>query len=257
MSNRFWEKGNVASQCVFKSCTKRSVAVFHQLQETLNWPPIVFKVTPFTSADHSFSRCEEIATSKQQLFVCAETSVEKLTPRIQQHSCQCQKTASENLAAENVGPRCHFHPQFSVTTVTSCCGPHHPIRLGTKYLADSRMGDTAVLFQAFQAPACVRSCWHRKTATDAFLSEFFKNYKECVKTLADESCVDALYKEIVSYPEMDGINILTDDARHGTTEEELQIHGRRLHWRRKLHGVLRVETVTPGLMCHVLRSMNC
>ena len=42
-------------------------------------------------ADCSFSLCEEIATSKQQLFVCAESSVDKLTEQIQQHSCLCQR----------------------------------------------------------------------------------------------------------------------------------------------------------------------
>ncbi|XP_076437044.1 uncharacterized protein LOC143276438 [Babylonia areolata] len=44
---------------------------------------------------------------------------------------------------------------------------------------------------------------------------FFKPYSACVKSLAEESCHDALLEEIPQYPDMDGINILTD-ARHAT-----------------------------------------
>ena len=64
---------------------------------------------------------------------------------------------------------------------------------------------------------------------------------ECVKTLADESCKDALYEEIVSYPEMDGINILTD-ARHGTRRNSRYTGA--VCTGTEIHKVLRIEAVT-------------
>ena len=248
-SIRFWEKGNVVSLSVClqklhlkKCCSFSSVARNIKLAANRVQGDAVHSV-----ADCSFSRCEEIATSKQQLFVCAETSVDKLTPRIQQHSCQCQRPLQRTLPCS----------PFSVTTVTSCCGPYYPIWEPSTWLT-AEWVTRLFYFRHFalSVPACVRSCWHRKTATDAFLSEFFENYKECVKTLADESCVDALYEEIVSCPEMDGINILTDDARHGTrrnskyTDTVVCIGA-------ESYTECYVSKPSQELMCLVLRSMNC
>ena len=78
--------------------------------------------------------------------------------------------------------------------------------------------------------------------SDAYLSEFFENYKECVKTLADESCVDVLYEEIVAYPEMDG-NILTD-AWHGTRRNSKYTDVVCIV--AESHKVLRIETITTA-----------
>ena len=50
---------------------------------------------------------------------------------------------------------------------------------------------------------------------NTYLNTFFESYSECVKALAKESTRDALLEEIVTYEDMDGINILTD-ARHAT-----------------------------------------
>ena len=50
---------------------------------------------------------------------------------------------------------------------------------------------------------------------DTYLNTFFESYSECVKAQAKESTRDALLEEIVTYEDMDGINILTD-ARHAT-----------------------------------------
>ena len=88
--------------------------------------------------------------------------------------------------------------------------------------------------------------------SNAYLSEFFENYKECVKTLADESCVDALYEEIVAYPEMDGINILTNarQNRRNFKYTDVVCIGAESH---KCY----VAKLSQELTSLVLRSMNC
>ena len=155
--------------------------------------------------------CEEITTSKQQLFVCAETFVDKLTQRIQQRSCQCQRLLQRT--------RLQMLGHTAMVTLQCDNGnkllwPTSPY-LGTKYLANSRMAHgysiSGILPNQYLR---VGEAAGIRKFSDVYLSEFFKNYKECVKTLADELCVDVLYEEIVAYPEMDSINILTD-AWHG------------------------------------------
>ena len=89
------------------------------------------------------------------------------------------------------------------------------------------------------------------------MSEFFENYKESIKMLVDESCLDALDEEIVAYPEMNGINILTD-ARHGTRRNskytDIVCIGS------ESHKVLRIETITradkPCAQKHELLGTN-
>ena len=205
-------------------------------------------------ADCSFSTCEEIATSKQQLFVCAETSVDKLTQRIQQHSCQCQRPLQ----------RTQLQMLGHVAMVTLQCDNGHKLLwptssyLGTKYLANSRMAHgyfiSGILPNQYLRVAEAAGIGK---LSDVYLSEFFENYKECVKTLADESCVDALYEEIVAYPEMDGINILTD-TRHGTRRNskytDVVCTGA------ESHKVLRIKTITradePCAQKHELLGTN-
>ena len=53
VSNRFWEKENVVL-CLQKLHWKKCCSF--SLQETLNWPPIMFKVKPFTSLIVHFPR---------------------------------------------------------------------------------------------------------------------------------------------------------------------------------------------------------
>ena len=75
--------------------------------------------------------------------------------------------------------------------------------------------------------------------------------------LVDESCVDALDEEIVAYPEMNGINILTD-AWHGTRRNskytDIVCIGS------ESHKVLRIETITradePCAQKHELLGTN-
>ena len=50
---------------------------------------------------------------------------------------------------------------------------------------------------------------------NTYLNTFFESYSEYIKAQAKESTRDALLEEIVTYEDMDGINILTD-ARHAT-----------------------------------------
>ena len=114
--------------------------------------------------------------------------------------------------------------------------------LGTKYLANSRMAHgysiSGILPNQYLR---VGEAAGIRKFSDVYLSEFFKNYKECVKTLADELCVDVLYEEIVAYPEMDSINILTD-AWHGIRRNskytDVVCIGA------ESHKVLRIETIT-------------
>ena len=130
--------------------------------------------------------------------------------------------------------------------------------LGTKYLANSRMAHgyfiSGILPNQYLRVAEAAGIGK---LSDAYLSEFFENYKECVKTLADESCVDALYEEIVAFPEMDGINILTY-AWHGTRRNskytDVVCIGA------ESHKVLRIETITradePCAQKHELLGTN-
>jgi len=50
---------------------------------------------------------------------------------------------------------------------------------------------------------------------NTYLRTFFESYSECIKALAKMLKRDALLKEVVTYEDMDDINILTD-ARHAT-----------------------------------------
>ena len=164
--------------------------------------------------------------------------MDKLTQRIQQHSCQCQRPLQ----------RTQLQMLGHVAMVTLQCDNGHKLLwptssyLGTKYLANSRMAHgyfiSGILPNQYLRVAEAAGIGK---LSDVYLSEFFENYKECVKTLADESCVDALYKEIVAFPEMDGINILTN-ARHGTRRNskytDVVCIGA------ESHKVLRIETIT-------------
>ena len=53
---------------------------------------------------------------------------------------------------------------------------------------------------------------------NTYLNTFFESYSECVKALAKESTQDAFLEEIVTYEDMDGINILTD------ARQKLEVH---------------------------------
>ena len=162
--------------------------------------------------DCSYSRCEDFASSKQQLFVCAESSVDKLLERVQQHWCMCGKP----LVRRELTMLGH------VAMVTLRCEHSHQLLwpsspyIGTKYLANCRMAHGYLISGILPNQYCrVAEAAGIGKLDREYLATFFSVYKDCVKTLTKDSCKDALYEEIVLYPDMDGINILTD-ARHGT-----------------------------------------
>ena len=138
--------------------------------------------------------------------------MDKLTQVIQQHSCQCQRLLQ----------RTRLQMLGHTAMVTLQCDNGHKLLwptsayLGTNYLANSRMAHSYFISGILPNQYLrVGEAAGIGKLSDVYLSEFFKNYKECVKMLADELCVDALYEKIVAYPETDSINILTY-ARHGT-----------------------------------------
>ena len=119
--------------------------------------------------------------------------------------------------------------------------PNSPY-MGTKHIANSRIAHGYFISGILpnQYRRVVEDAGIRKLS-DAYLSEFFDDYKESVETLADELCKDVLYEEIVSYLEMDGINILTD-ARHGMRRNSMYTDIVCIG--AKSHRLLRFETLT-------------
>ena len=162
--------------------------------------------------DCSYARCEDLSSSRQQLFVCAESSVDKLLERIQHHWCTCTKRLY----------RTEIRMLGHVAMATLRCEDGHKLLwpsspyIGDRYLANCRMAHGYLISGILPNQYCrIAEAAGIGKLGDDYVAKFFNTYKDCVKTLAKESCKDALYDEIVLYPEMDGINILTD-ARHGT-----------------------------------------
>ena len=80
---------------------------------------------------------------------------------------------------------------------------------------------------------------------NTYLNTFFESYSECIKALAKELERDALLKEVVTYEDMDGINILTD-ARHATRRNSKYTDVITLNPNPNSHKVLHYGTVTRG-----------
>ena len=169
---------------------------------------------PAHFVDCSFAQCTDLPSTKEQLFVCASSSVDDLVKRTQLHSKVCDQPLETNAVtlSGHVGV---FRLQCAKDHRISW---HSSPYLGDKYLVNSRMA------HGYFISGILPNQYERiMTATgigilgNADLNTFFESYSECVKALAKESTQDALLEEIVTYEDMDGINILTD-ARHATSK---------------------------------------
>ena len=78
---------------------------------------------------------------------------------------------------------------------------------------------------------------------NTYLNTFFESYSERVKALAKESTQDAFLEEIVTYEDMDGINILTN-AHYATRKNSKYTDVICLG--ANSHKVLHYKTVTRG-----------
>ena len=190
--------------------------------------------------DCSFAQCTDLPSTKEQLFVCASSSIDNLVKRTQLHSKVCDQPLETNAVtlSGHVGV---FRLQCAKDHRISW---HSSPYLGDKYLVNSRMA------HGYFISGILPNQYERiMTATgigilgNAYLNTFFESYSECVKALAKESTREALLEEIVTYEDMDGINILTD-ARHATRKNSKYTDVICLG--ANSHKVLHYETVTRG-----------
>ena len=195
---------------------------------------------PAHFVDCSFAQCTDLPSTKEQLFVCASSSINNLVKRTQLHSKVCDQPLETNAVtlSGHVGV---FRLQCAKDHRISW---HSSPYLGDKYLVNSRMA------HGYFISGILPNQYERiMTATgigilgNAYLNTFFESYSECVKALAKESTRDALLEEIVTYEDMDGINILTD-ARHATRKNSKYTDVICLG--ANSHKVLHYETVTRG-----------
>ena len=195
---------------------------------------------PAHFVDCSFAQCTDLPSTKEQLFVCASSSIDNLVKHTQLHSKVCDQPLETNAVtlSGHVGV---FRLQCAKDHRISW---HSSPYLGDKYLVNSRMA------HGYFISGILPNQYERiMTATgigilgNAYLNTFFESYSECVKALAKESTRDALLEEIVTYEDMDGINILTD-ARHATRKNSKYTDVICLG--ANSHKVLHYETVTRG-----------
>ena len=121
---------------------------------------------------------------------------------------------------------------------------HSSSYLGDKYLVNSRKAHgyfiSGILPNQYER---IMSATGIGILGNSYLNTFFEAYSECVKALAKESTRDALLEEIVTYEDMDDINILTD-ARHAIRKNSKYTDVICLG--ANPHKVLHYKTVTRG-----------
>ncbi|XP_070190600.1 uncharacterized protein [Littorina saxatilis] len=162
-------------------------------------------------ADTSFSLVSGVDSSDEQLFVCAQSSLDKFCERVYHHSVQC----GCSLVRTNMKMLGH------VGLFTFACDNDHKIDwpsspyLGVKYLVNCKMihGYCVSGIKLNQYQRIVEAAGIGKLGDD-YVSNVFSVYKDCVARQVSDSTYDALLEELVLY-EDGGISILTD-ARHGT-----------------------------------------
>ena len=197
-------------------------------------------VEPAHFVDCSFAQCTDLSSTKEQLFVCASSSVDNLVKRTQLHSKVCDQSLETNAVT----------PSGHVGVFPLQCAKDHRISwhsspcLGDKHLVNSRMA------HVYFISGILPNQYERiMTATgigilgNTYLNTFFESYSECVKALAKESTRDALLEETVTYEDMDGIDIVTD-ARHATRRNSKYTDV--ICFGANPHKVLHYETVTRG-----------
>ena len=196
---------------------------------------------PAHFVDCSFAQCTDLSSTKEQLFVCASSSVDNLVKCTHLHSTKVCDQPLETNAVTLSGHVGVFRLQCVKDHIISW---HSSPYLGDKYLVNSRMA------HGYFISGILPNQYERiMTATgigilgNAYLSTFFESYSECVKALAKESIRDALLEEIVTYEDMDGINILTD-AHHAT--RKISKYTDVICLGANSHKVLHYETVTRG-----------
>ena len=154
--------------------------------------------------DNSFVPCADLPSTQEQLFVCAPASVDNLVKRVHLHSQSCRhppETGQVTMIGHVGIFRLHCANDHTISW-------HSSPYLRDKYVVNARIGHGYFLsgilpnqYERFMDAAGIGKMG------DAYLSDFFQNYSDCVNTLARESTQDALLEEIVTYEHMDGINI--------------------------------------------------
>ena len=193
---------------------------------------------PTHCVDNTFVPCLDTPSCNEQLFICAQSSVENLVQRVELHNKCCEHSLAQS----------EFQMSGHVGVATFTCARKHQLRwhsspyLGIKYLVNEKMAHGYFISGILpnQYVRIVDAAGIGKLG-QGYLDTFFTTYSECVKTVVKESTDDTLLEEIVQYDNMDGINILTD-ARHGTRKNSK--YSDVVCIGAKTHKVLRVETVT-------------